>query len=157
MLPTASRTPDNVFFVGLMMSDLPAYELLGKFYLGRTYDLETRQLKDEDLLYDSKDLVTHAMCVGMTGSGKTGLCLSLLEEAAIDEIPAICIDPKGDLGNLLLTFPALEANDFKPWLDADEAARKGVTLDELAVQTAATWKQGLAKWDQDGTRVQRFK
>jgi hypothetical protein len=139
------------------MSSLPSYELLGKFYLGRTYDLAARELKDENLLYDSKDLVTHAMCVGMTGSGKTGLCLALLEEAAIDGIPAICIDPKGDLGNLLLAFPNLETNDFRPWVDPDEANRKGITVDQLAEQSAANWKSGLAKWDQDGARIQRFK
>ena len=91
------------------------YEKLGAFYLGRIKD------STETLLYDSKDLVTHAVCVGMTGSGKTGLCLGLLEEAAIDGIPAIVIDPKGDLGNLLLTFPNLANSDFEPWVNADEA------------------------------------
>ncbi len=136
------------------MSSLPAYEILGKFYLGRTYDLSTRQLRDETLLYDSKDMVTHAMCVGMTGSGKTGLCLSLLEEAAIDGIPVICVDPKGDLGNLLLTFPQLQPSDFRPWVDPGEAARKGVSVDELAAQTAELWRSGLAKWDQDPSRIQ---
>ena len=70
------------------------YEKLGAFYLGKRFNLDTKQVEDELLLYDSKDLTTHAVCVGMTGSGKTGLCLSLLEEAAIDGIPAICIDPK---------------------------------------------------------------
>jgi hypothetical protein len=77
------------------------YEKLGLFYLGREFDPAANALKDDLVLYDSKDLTTHAVCVGMTGSGKTGLCLSLLEEAAIDGVPAICIDPKGDLGNLL--------------------------------------------------------
>ena len=82
------------------------YEKLGVFYLGREYDAAARAPSEDLLLYDSRDLTTHAVCVGMTGSGKTGLCLALLEEAGIDGIPAICIDPKGDLGNLLLTFPA---------------------------------------------------
>ena len=81
------------------------FEKLGIFYLGRPYDLAQRQPKEGYTLYDSKDLVTHAVCVGMTGSGKTGLCIGLIEEAAIDGIPSIIIDPKGDLGNLLLTFP----------------------------------------------------
>ena len=81
------------------------FEKLGVFYLGRPYDLAAKQAKPGWLLYDSKDLVTHAVCVGMTGSGKTGLCIGLLEEAAIDGIPAIVIDPKGDLANLMLTFP----------------------------------------------------
>ncbi|HEX7766777.1 MAG TPA: DUF87 domain-containing protein, partial [Nitrospira sp.] len=89
------------------------FEKLGVFYLGRPYDMAAKQAKPGWLLYDSKDLVTHAVCVGMTGSGKTGLCLSLLEEAAIDNIPAIIIDPKGDLGNLMLTFPSLKGEDFQ--------------------------------------------
>ena len=91
------------------------FEKLGAFYLGRLYDPKAGSPTEEALLYDSKDLTTHAVCVGMTGSGKTGLCVSLLEEAAIDGIPAIAIDPKGDLGNLLLTFPELQAGDFQPW------------------------------------------
>ena len=93
----------------------------------------------------------------MTGSGKTGLCLSLLEEAAIDGIPAIAIDPKGDLGNLLLAFPNLAAADFRPWLEQADASRAGITTDELAEQTAAKWKQGLESWDQDGARVARYR
>lgn len=136
------------------MSD---YEKLGVFYLGREYDPAARQLKSANLLYDAKDLTTHAVVVGMTGSGKTGLCLSLLEEAAIDDIPAICIDPKGDLGNLLLTFPDLKPEDFKPWIDAGEATRKGMTVDELAKKTAKDWRDGLAAWDQEPSRIQRFR
>src|SRR5271170_4810045 len=97
------------------------FEKLGVFYLGKEYDWQNRKLKPELLLYDSKDLTTHAVCVGMTGSGKTGLCLALLEEAAIDGIPSICIDPKGDLGNLLLAFPKLEPGDFRPWIDSADA------------------------------------
>lgn len=93
------------------------FEKLGAFYLGRPYDLKNKQRRDGLVLYDSKDLVTHAVCVGMTGSGKTGLCVGLLEEAAIDGVPAIVIDPKGDLANLLLTFPDLQANDFRPWIN----------------------------------------
>src|SRR5690606_35375253 len=93
------------------------YEKLGVFYLGRPYDPQAGAALPEPLLYDSRDLTTHAVCVGMTGSGKTGLCLALLEEAGIDGVPAICIDPKGDLANLLLTFPQLAPADFKPWVD----------------------------------------
>ena len=107
------------------------FEKLGVFYLGREFDPAANALKDDLVLYDSQDLTTHAVCVGMTGSGKTGLCLSLLEEAAIDGVPAICIDPKGDLGNLLLTFPNLAAADFEPWIDAGEAQRKGVSVADL--------------------------
>ena len=109
------------------------------------------------LLLDARDLVTHAVCVGMTGSGKTGLCLALLEEAAIDGIPAIAIDPKGDLGNLLLTFPGLSPAEFRPWIDEEEARRASITPDELAAQTAARWKDGLARWGQDGARIARLK
>ncbi len=136
------------------MSD---YERLGSFYLGREYDLERKSLTDALTLYDSKDLTTHAVCVGMTGSGKTGLCLSLLEEAAIDGVPVIAIDPKGDIGNLLLTFPDLAPANFRPWIDEDEALRNGVTPDEHAVRVARQWRDGLADWDQSGERIARLK
>jgi hypothetical protein len=133
------------------------YEKLGAFYLGREFDPAANALKDDLVLYDSKDLTTHAVCVGMTGSGKTGLCLSLLEEAAIDGIPAICIDPKGDLGNLLLTFPDLAPKDFEPWVDSGDAARKGLSPAELAGKTAENWKNGLAEWQQAPDRIARLK
>jgi hypothetical protein len=133
------------------------FERLGVFYLGRPYDLPSKQVKRGWLLYDSKDLVTHAVCVGMTGSGKTGLCLALLEEAAIDNIPAIIIDPKGDLGNLLLTFPALTGDDFLPWITEDDARKKGLSLRAYADAQAELWKKGLAEWGQDGARIQRLK
>ena len=100
---------------------MSSYERLGVFYLGREFDPKSGAT-GEDLLYDSRDLTTHAVCIGMTGSGKTGLCLSLLEEAALDGIPAIAIDPKGDIANLALTFPDLRPADFEPWVDAGEAA-----------------------------------
>jgi hypothetical protein len=108
-------------------------------------------------MYDSKDLCTHAMCVGMTGSGKTGLCLSLLEEAAIDGIPAICVDPKGDLANLLLAFPELRPEDFLPWLEAGEASRKGKTLEQFAADTATMWRNGLASWGVTPDRIRKYK
>lgn len=133
------------------------YEKLGAFYVGREVDPATGQTRPEPLLLDSRDLTTHAVCVGMTGSGKTGLCLGLLEEAAIDGIPAICIDPKGDISNLLLTFPELSAADFNPWIDPQEAARKNLTVEQLATQTAAAWKQGLADWDQTPDRIARLR
>ncbi|MAT69545.1 MAG: ATP-binding protein [Planctomycetaceae bacterium] len=131
------------------------YEQLGSFYLGRRHDLATGETA-ADLLYDSKDLCTHAVCVGMTGSGKTGLCLSLLEEAGLDGIPAIAIDPKGDLGNLLLTFPELRPDDFRPWIDESVAARKGLSPDDFAAQTAELWRNGLGKWGQSGERIGRY-
>jgi hypothetical protein len=133
------------------------FEKLGVFYLGREYDLASRTEKPDLLLYDAKDLTTHAVCVGMTGSGKTGLCLALLEEAAIDGVPAIAIDPKGDLGNLLLTFPELRPADFRPWIEESDAARKGVSPDDLAAQTAGQWREGLAKWGKDGARIEKFR
>jgi hypothetical protein len=133
------------------------YEKLGVFYLGRLFDPARNAPTDEPILYDSKDLTTHAVCLGMTGSGKTGLCLALLEEAAIDGIPAICIDPKGDLANLLLTFPNLAPSDFAPWVDPAEAARKGVSVADHAAQTAATWKKGLEQWQQGGERIARLR
>jgi len=133
------------------------YEKLGVFYLGKEFDPGANALKEDLVLYDAKDLTTHAVCVGMTGSGKTGLCLSLLEEAAIDGIPAICIDPKGDLGNLLLAFPELRPTDFQPWVDPADATRKGVTVEELAAKTADTWRKGLAEWQQEPERIARFR
>ena len=133
------------------------YEKLGSFYLGRVYDLEAQRAKDELLLYDSKDLTTHAVCVGMTGSGKTGLCMALIEEAAIDGVPAILIDPKGDLGNLLLTFPQLQGQDFLPWINLDDARQKGLSPEEYATKQADTWKNGLASWNQSGERIQRLR
>ncbi|HEY3580421.1 MAG TPA: DUF87 domain-containing protein [Pyrinomonadaceae bacterium] len=123
------------------------FEKLGAFYLGRPFALQQKKPKEGLLLYDSKDLVTHAVCVGMTGSGKTGLCIALLEEAAIDSIPAIIIDPKGDLGNLLLTFPNLAPEDFQPWLNEGEDA----------AQQAQLWKEGLTKWGEDGERIKRLR
>src|SRR6187455_3491829 len=101
------------------------YEKLGLFYLGRAIDAASKTTKPGYLLYDSTDLVTHAVCVGMTGSGKTGLCIDLLEEAGIDGVPALAIDTKGDLGNLMLTFPDLSPASFRPWIDEDEARRNG--------------------------------
>jgi hypothetical protein len=128
----------------------------GSFYLGRPHDLKSGTNEADPLLYDSKDLTTHAVCVGMTGSGKTGLCLALLEEAALNGIPAIAIDPKGDLGNLLLAFPNLAPGDFRPWIDESEAARKQVSPDEFAAGQAELWRTGLAEWDQGPDRIRRF-
>jgi hypothetical protein len=140
---------------------LPAYEKLGAFYLGRSYDPGANSgdgaVLDDLVMYDSKDLTTHAVCVGMTGSGKTGLGVSLIEEAAIDGVPVIAIDPKGDLGNLMLTFPGLRAGDFEPWIDPGAAERAGVTRSEYAASQASLWKSGLGKWGQDGARIQRLR
>jgi hypothetical protein len=136
---------------------LPPYEQLGLFYLGRRFDLGSGKRQNEPILYESRDLVTHAVCIGMTGSGKTGLGISVIEEAALDQIPVLAIDPKGDLSNLLLTFPNLAAEDFAPWVDERQAQSQGLTREAAAGQTAAQWKKGLAEWDQDGARIQRLK
>ena len=114
------------------------FERLGAFYLGKQYDLESHRLLDKLLMYDARDLTTHAVCVGMTGSGKTGLCIDLLEEAALDHVPAIILDPKGDITNLLLQFPELRPEDFRPWVNVDDARRKGLSLDEYAGNQAKT-------------------
>jgi hypothetical protein len=133
------------------------YEKLGVFYLGREYDLSTKQANDHLVLYDSRDLTTHAVCVGMTGSGKTGLCIDLLEEAAIDGIPAIVIDPKGDMTNLLLTFPELRPEDLRPWINPADAQKKGLSVDDYAAGQSELWKKGLAEWGQSGERIRKLK
>jgi hypothetical protein len=133
------------------------FEKLGVFYLGRTFDSASKKPKADLVLYDSRDLVTHAVCVGMTGSGKTGLCLSVLEEAAIDGIPVLAIDPKGDLSNLLLTFPKLKGEDFAPWVNEEDARKAGLDTQAYATQEAKKWQEGLAEWGQDGARIQRLR
>lgn len=138
-------------------SPMQSFESPSAFYLGRRYDRAAGEVLPEDILYDAKDLTTHAVCVGMTGSGKTGLCLSLIEEAALDGVPVLAIDPKGDLGNLLLTFPDLLPQDFEPWVDPGMAARKGRTVAEEATKTAMLWKEGLAGWGQDGARIRALR
>ncbi len=119
---------------------LPDYEKMGVFYLGKADD-------GGPFLYDARHLLTHGVVIGMTGSGKTGLSIGLLEEAAIDGIPAIVIDPKGDLSNLLLTFPELRPEDFAPWVPEGKDP----------AEEAATWQKGIAEWDQDGARIQRLR
>ena len=133
------------------------FEKLGVFYLGRRYDADAKSPTSELVLYDSKDLVTHALCVGMTGSGKTGLGVAVIEEAAIDAVPVIVIDPKGDLTNLVLTFPELSAGDFQPWVNEDDARRAGKDVQTFASEQAERWKKGLADWGEDGARIQRLK
>ena len=136
---------------------LPDFEKLGSFYLGKRHDESTDALTDELVLYDSKDLTTHAVIIGMTGSGKTGLGIGLLEEAAMDHIPVIAIDPKGDMGNLLLTFPKLAPEDFRPWVNPRSASDQGQTVDEYAAAQAALWKKGLGEWGQSGKRIAQLR
>ena len=123
----------------------------GKFYLGRLTG------ENKPLLYDPADLTTHAVVVGMTGSGKTGLCIDLLEEAALQNIPALMIDPKGDITNALLHFPDLLPANFQPWIDPDEARRAGQSVEQAAVETAASWKNGLSEWGIDTERIRALK
>jgi hypothetical protein len=128
-------------------------ERLGFFYLGAEYDLRSGQLTEKAINYDSRDLTTHAICVGMTGSGKTGLCTGLLEEAAIDGVPALIIDPKGSMTNLLLQFPELKPDDFQPWVNPDDARREGQTVPEYAAATSARWREGLSRWGIGSDRI----
>jgi len=129
----------------------------GEFYLGRIFDQAVGKAGDQLLLYDPADLTTHAFVVGMTGSGKTGLCIGLLEEAALNGIPALMIDPKGDITNLLLHFPDLLPQDFQPWVNPDEARRSGQSLAQAAEGAAALWKKGLADWGIEPQRLQALK
>lgn len=133
------------------------FDRLGAFYLGKVIDPAQQTVTDELLLYDSGDLTTHAVIIGMTGSGKTGLGIGILEEAALDRIPVIAIDPKGDLGNIMLTFPDLDGVSFRPWVNPQAAASAGKTVDELAAGEAASWKNGLADWGQTPERIRRLR
>ncbi len=128
----------------------------GDFYLGRVVDSATGETTDEKLLFDPDDLTTHSVIVGMTGSGKTGLCLDLMEEAALNQLPAIMIDPKGDITNALLHFPQLLPSDFEPWINADEARRDGQTVAEAAAAKADLWRNGLASWDIQPDRIAKL-
>jgi hypothetical protein len=133
------------------------FEKLGVFYLGKAFDMDSGKPREELLLYDSKDLTTHAVIIGMTGSGKTGLALGLLEEALIDGIPVIAIDPKGDLPNLLLTFPNISADEFLPWVDDREAVAAGLSRPQFAARQSELWRKGLADWGQGPERVARLR
>lgn len=128
-----------------------------EFYIGRRVNPEDGETTDEAQTYDPDDLTTHAVVVGMTGSGKTGLCLDIMEEAALNNLPAILIDPKGDITNLLLHFPELLPEDFKPWINAGDARRDGKSIKQAATDTAALWKEGLKGWGIESDRIQKLK
>ncbi len=116
------------------------------FYLGRLVDAKTAKPTTTRVEYDPADLTTHAVVTGMTGSGKTGLCVALLEEAALQNVPAIIIDPKGDLTNLLLHFPNLLPQDFQPWIDPEMERRTGKSMEAIADEAASSWRTGLKEW-----------
>jgi hypothetical protein len=128
-----------------------------RFYLGRIFDVDTTKTTEQPLLYASADLTTHGLVVGMTGSGKTGLCLTLLEEAGLDNIPAIMIDPKGDIANLLLQFPDFAPADYLPWVNADAAQREGKTVEQAATEASEQWRTGLAGWGLTGEHIRQLK
>ncbi|MFN0092978.1 MAG: ATP-binding protein [Acidimicrobiales bacterium] len=136
------------------MTDIRADQL----YLGGLVDPATHQRLDgEPAQLDPADLTTHGVIVGMTGSGKTGLGVVLIEEALLQGIPTLVIDPKGDMGNLLLTFPGLAPGDFEPWVDPSEAQRAGTSVAELAAETARSWREGLASWGVEPARIQTLR
>ncbi|UCD99112.1 MAG: DUF87 domain-containing protein, partial [Chloroflexota bacterium] len=129
----------------------------GGFYIGRDFDHQSGETVFQKTQYDPDDLTTHAVVVGMTGSGKTGLCVDMMEEAALRNLPALMIDPKGDITNLLLHFPELAPQDFQPWINPDQARREDKTIEEVAEKTADLWRNGLAKWDIQPERLQNLK
>src|SRR5436309_2052193 len=143
-LPAPAPVPPAAEDVAAAPSPTGVDEKPANFYLGREYDLRAKQVTDKVVEYDARDLTTHGVVVGMTGSGKTGLCISILEEAAIDGIPCIIIDPKGDLTNLLLQFPGLDPADFTKWINEDDARQKGLSVEDYARQIADRWRKGLA-------------
>jgi hypothetical protein len=140
-----------------LAQDIDDFEKLGVFYLGKPFDLEGGNEEPGYVLYESRHLTTHAVVVGMTGSGKTGLCIDLIEEAAIDGIPVLAIDPKGDISNILLAFQNLSAQEFQPWVSVEEAGLKGLSVEQFAQEQANVWRDGLASYGQDAARVKRLK
>jgi len=141
----------------LSMDTTYPYEKLGLLYLGRELDIQSGTPSELPFLYQNKNLTTHGVIIGMTGSGKTGLGIALIEEAIMDNIPSIIIDPKGDMGNLLLSFPTCGPEDFAPWIDPAEAAKKEMTTSQYADKTAKMWKDGLQSWNQGPDRIAALK
>ena len=115
--------------------------------MGREVARTSMALTETPFHLDVDRLTKHAVCFGMTGSGKTGLCVTLLEELNRAGIPLIVIDPKGDMANLMLAFKGLSAKEFTPWIDDAAARSKGLTSEELGAKTANQWREGLERWD----------
>ncbi len=132
------------------------FEKMGVFYLGRHYNQKTRAVETPYCLYDSNEMAAHALCIGNAGSGKSGLCIGLLEEAAIDSIPVIAIDTRGDVGNILLQFPQLSPNDLLPWADADRVRRSGLTPAAYAAQQSQLWRTELTSFEETSARIKRL-
>jgi hypothetical protein len=131
------------------------YEKLGLFYLGKDVDKQSMEATEALTLLKNKNFTTHAAIIGMTGSGKTGLGIGIIEEAGIDNIPSIIIDPKGDMGDLCLTDPTFSASSFEPWV-ADEAKSKEADVKGYAEKISLVWKEGIESWGQNSERVQKF-
>ncbi|RPI09197.1 MAG: ATP-binding protein, partial [Actinobacteria bacterium] len=131
------------------MPDVPR----GQLYIGEQIDVASHERQGTAVMLAAGDFTTHGVIVGMTGSGKTGLGLVLVEEALLSGVPVLIIDPKGDLTNLALTFPELRATDFRPWINEGDATRAGETPDVFAEQEAAKWREGLASWGVEPARV----
>ena len=125
----------------------------GEFYLGKIFDLKKEEITDDELMYPTEDLTTHGLCVGMTGSGKTGLSVCLIEEAGLQGIPSLILDIKGDLTNLLLTFPDLSEVDFAEWVRAEDAKKKEISVEEYGAKQADLWRNGLADWGLSGADI----
>ncbi len=128
----------------------------GKLYLGREYDLKKSRVTKRPLFYDARHLTTHTVILGMTGSGKTGLGIILLEEVLLQRTPVLILDPKGDITNLLLLFPELRPGDFTPWVAVEGARRRGVSVEEYGAEEARKWREGLAEWGITGERIGRL-
>jgi len=126
---------------------------MADFLLGGQVDPAQHQRTDKNILVASGDLTTHGVIVGMTGSGKTGLGVVLIEEALSAGIPTLLIDPKGDLTNLCLTFPYLDGRSFEPWVNEGDAEKAGQSVIDFASAQADTWRNGLAGWGLGGQNI----
>ncbi len=126
---------------------------MADFLLGGQIDPSTKQRTETHTKVGSSDLTTHGVIVGMTGSGKTGLGIVLIEEALRAGVPTLLIDPKGDLTNLCLTFPNLAPADFQPWVNEGDASKAGQSVPDFAAAQAENWRTGLDGWGLGGANI----